>query len=128
MWKRPEECEADRKVERISGESGEKDGPTRRTWREIGSSRDKIEEMREGMWTEEGEDRDFLTEEGRLAKESLVDLGSRRDWRARKVSRPEIGAEIVAIGWRAAVANRIRRKIAVAILEVRAFGGGGDGN
>lgn len=61
------------------GDSGEKESPTRRTWSEIGSSRERIEEIREGMCKEEGAERDFLMDEGRLAKESLVDFGSRRD-------------------------------------------------
>lgn len=87
-------------------------------WREIGRERERREETREGIWKDDGDERDFLMERGRVEKESLVDFGSRRDWRARKVSRPWMGAETAASGWRAAVAIRIRRRMAGDIFGV----------
>ena len=96
-------------------EEEEKLGPTRRIWRGIGRESESRLEIREGIGRGPGEEeaRDFLIEEGRDGKGSLLDLGSLLDWWVRKESSPGIGAELM---WLVVVVRRrIRKRIVVEV-------------
>lgn len=70
-------------------------GPTSLTVMGMLSLRERREERDGGG--REGRERDFLMEEGREMKESLVAFGSKRDCWERNESRPSIGAAVIVV-------------------------------
>ncbi|KAF3595161.1 hypothetical protein DY000_02025773 [Brassica cretica] len=93
------------KEERVEAEEEGKESPTKRTWRE------RRGWEREVKWREGEEERERLREEERDPKESLVALGSRRNWLVKKVSSPGIGRVVVAV---VVVSKRSKRRVKIA--------------
>lgn len=84
------------KEERVDAEEEGKESPTKRTWRETGTERERRGWEREVRWSGD-EERARLRDEERDPKESLVALGSRRNWLVRKVSSPGIGGVVEVV-------------------------------
>ena len=110
-WKLSEVTADVMKEERVEAEEEGKESPTKRTWRETGTERERRGWEREVKWREAEEERARLREEERDPKESLVALGSRRNWLVKKVSSPGIGSVVEAV---VVVSRRSERRVKIA--------------
>lgn len=110
-WKLSEVTADVMKEEMVEAEEEGKESPTKRTWRETGTERERRGWEREVKWREAEEERARLREEERDPKESLVALGSRRNWLVKKVSSPGIGSVVEAV---VVVSRRSERRVKIA--------------